>query len=220
MNWFKRTFSYSIGKKVLMSVSGLFLLLFLIVHVSGNFLLFKGDGGVAFNEYSHIMTTNPIIMIVEVGTFMFFFLHIIDGIMLWLKNRGSRPTRYAKTAASSNTSWSSRNIIVTGALILLFLIIHLKTFFVPYRIEGSVPNLFELTKEAFQSPLYVAFYVFSMVLLGLHLHHGIASAFQTLGLRHPNYYSFVKGMGVVLSIIICGGFASMPLYFFFDKIFN
>lgn len=203
-----------------MSATGLFLLLFLIVHVSGNFALFKGDGGVAFNEYSHFMTHNPLIMIVEIGTFLFFFIHIIDGIMLWLKNRSSRPTRYVMNKSSKNTMWTARNMIISGSLILLFLIIHLKTFFVPYRIQGTVPNLFELTRDAFYNPWYSGFYVICMVLLGLHLHHGIASAFQTLGLRHPNYYSFIKGLSVFLSVFISAGFASMPLYFLFDKLFN
>ncbi len=110
-------------------------------------------------------------------------------------------------------------MIVSGSIILLFLIIHLKTFFVPYRITGDMDGrtLYELTRDAFYNPLYSGFYVVCMVLLALHLHHGISSAFQTVGLRHPNYYGGIKLISVILSIVICGGFAAMPLYFVFDK---
>jgi succinate dehydrogenase / fumarate reductase cytochrome b subunit len=220
MNWFTRTFSYSIGKKIIMSLTGLFLVAFLIEHVIGNFLLFANDNGEAFNQYSHDMTHNMLIRIVEIFLFLGIIFHAADGIWLWFSNRKARPIRYQKVANSENTMWSSRNMIVTGTILLFFIVIHLKEFFVPYRITHDMGGhtLYEITRDAFHNPWYAGFYVICMVLLGLHLHHGFASAFQTLGLRHPNYYGAVKFVGVFLSVVICGGFASMPIYFFLNYI--
>jgi succinate dehydrogenase / fumarate reductase cytochrome b subunit len=218
MNWFTRNFSLSIGKKILMGSTGLFFVLFLIEHVTGNFLLFANDGGVAYNEYSHSLTHNhiiaPIIFLVEILLFSSFILHAIDGTVLYFQNRARRGSvDYIVKRRSQNSMWTSRNMMITGSVILLFLIIHLKTFFVPYRFTNSVPNLYNEVVRVFQSPLYVGFYVFSMVLLALHLQHGFSSAFQTLGMRHPKYFPFLKVFGLLLTIVICGGFAAQPLYF-------
>jgi succinate dehydrogenase / fumarate reductase cytochrome b subunit len=222
MNWFARTFNYSIGRKIIMALTGLFLVFFLIEHVFGNLLLFANDGGAAFNEYSHDMSHNTIIRIVEYLLFAGIIFHFVDGFILWSKNRSARPIRYQMSKPHEKTKWTSRNMIWSGSVILIFLVIHLKSFFVPYRITDGMDGktLFEITRDAFANPYYSAFYVFAMILLGLHLNHGFSSAFQTLGLRHPNFYSGIKILGVILSLVISLGFASMPIYFYLQTIMN
>jgi len=110
-------------------------------------------------------------------------------------------------------------MMLSGAILFIFLIIHLSTFFIPYRFTDSVPNLYQRVHDEFQSPLFTGFYVFSMVFLAFHINHGFSSAFQTLGMRNFKYYPFIEKLGVILSILISAGFASQPLYFlFFDQL--
>ena len=215
MNWFQRTFNYSIGRKIIMALTGLFLYTFLFVHVSGNWLLFKNDNGQSFNEFSHFMTHNPLIRVAEILLFSFIVIHAFMGISLSLKNKKARPVSYATYTPNKKTFWTSRNTITTGLVILVFIILHLAQIYVPYRIVGfgEQETLFEHTKEVISTPWIAIFYVIATVLLAMHLHHGIASAFQTLGLRHPNYYSSIKMVIIIISVIICAGFAAMPIYF-------
>jgi succinate dehydrogenase / fumarate reductase, cytochrome b subunit len=223
MNWFFKTFTYSIGKKLIMGATGLFFVLFLIEHVAANFLLFNDDGGVEYNLYSHTLTHNviigPIMKLIEIVLFASFIIHIIDGTTLWIQNRRARGQGYVMQRKSQSSQWTSRNMMLTGAIIFIFLVIHLSTFFYPYRFTDSVPNLYDRVKEEFSSPLFTGFYVFAMVFLAFHLQHGFSSAFQTLGMRNPKYFPFLKKLGLVLSILICAGFAAQPLYFlFFDQL--
>lgn len=218
MNWFTRTFTYSIGKKIIMALTGLFLVVFLIEHVAGNFLLFANDGGTAYNAYSHTMTNSPFVRVVEVFLFLSFLFHAVDGLILWRQNKASRPQGYAVKKASPGTKWASRNMVLAGVVILVFLVIHLATFFVPYRITGNIPNLYNRVEEVFRSPLYSGFYVFCMFFLGQHLWHGFASAFQTIGVRHPKYYPFLRGTGLFISLALSLGFAAQPVYFFIKSI--
>ncbi|MDQ3073001.1 MAG: succinate dehydrogenase cytochrome b subunit [Bacteroidota bacterium] len=222
MNWFLKTFTYSIGKKIIMSLTGLFLVIFLIAHLASNLLLFVNDGGLAFNENSHYLTQNIFIRIVEILMFLSFFFHIIDGVALTIQNRRARKVRYAVSNSNANSMWSARNMIISGIVVFAFLIVHLKTFFVPYRISGLEDGvtLYDITKAAFENPWYSLFYIIAMALLGMHLHHGFASGFQTIGLRHPKYYSMIKQGGVILSVIICATFAAIPIYFLLMKYMN
>lgn len=198
-----------------MSITGLFLISFLIVHLSGNLLLFKADGGAAFNAYAKFMSTNPIIGAMEYILAAGFLFHIVDGIALTIQNRKARPVKYAVQKSSPDTNWASRNMGITGSVILIFLVIHLKNFFVEHRFLGNETPMYDLVAEAFSNPLYAGFYVVAMVLLGLHLAHGFSSAFQTLGLRHKSYFWLIRFVGIIFSIVVPAGFASMPIYFFF-----
>lgn len=223
MNWFLKTFSYSIGRKLIMAATGLFFVIFLLEHVAGNFLLFNNDGGAEYNLYSHTLTHNvivgPIIKLVEIFLFASFLFHALDGTMLWIKNRRSRPVGYSVNRKKQNSSWNSRNMMLTGAVLFIFLVIHLGTFFYPYRVTESVTNLYMRVHDEFQNPWFTGFYVFSMVLLAMHLQHGFSSAFQTLGMRNHKYFPFIQKLGWILSIVVCAGFASQPLYFlFFDQL--
>jgi succinate dehydrogenase / fumarate reductase cytochrome b subunit len=221
MNGITRLISSSVGRKIIMGTTGLFLCLFLIAHLGGNFLLFKNDGGAAFNEYAKFMATTPLIRIAEIILFLGFVIHIADGISLTLKNRASRPNRYVMNAASANSSWFSRNMAVTGIIVFLFLIIHLNSYFVKHRVlDPGDETMYETVVKSFQSGWggwYWAFYVVSMVLIGFHLRHGFRAAFFSLGLSHKKFSPALETLAVLFSIIIPAGFAVIPIYFFFVK---
>ena len=224
MNWFTKTFSSTIGRKIIMSITGLFLCSFLVVHLIGNLQLFKNDGGAAFNVYSHFMGTNPVIRTMEIVLLLGFLFHIYDAIVLTRKNKAARPVNYANNHPEENSPWSSRNMGLLGTVILVFLIIHLWNFFVPARfggLEGVVvedveyDNLYLRVVESFQIWWYVLIYVLAMVALAYHLIHGFQSAFQSLGLTHKKYTPFIQKFGYAFSVIVCLGFAIIPIYFFF-----
>lgn len=227
MSWFTRTFSSSIGRKIIMSLTGLFLCSFLVIHLAGNLQLLREDGGQAFNIYSRFMSTNFIIRSIEVFLFLGFIFHIYDGLYLAYMNRKARGgQRYAVNRSEENSNWSSRNMALLGTILLVFLVIHLYNFFYvarfgvldPVEIEGiEYKNVYTMVVSAFQLWWYVAIYVLSMVALGFHLIHGFASAFQTLGLNHKKYTPAIKAVGYGFSIIISAGFAMLPLYFFFFR---
>ena len=203
-----------------MGTTGLFLCLFLVVHLAGNLTLFKNDGGAAFNEYSKFMSTSGLIRAAEVILFLGFLFHIIDGIVLTLKNRSARPTRYFVNSPSANSNWSSRNMGITGSLVFVFLVVHLNTFFLKQRILETHEDMYKAVEDAFQrgwSGWYWAFYVVAMVLMGFHLHHGFQSGFQSLGLNHKKYTPLIEKCGLLFSIIIPAGFAAIPIYFFFFR---
>jgi succinate dehydrogenase / fumarate reductase, cytochrome b subunit len=218
MSWFTNALSGTIGRKILMSITGLFLISFLLVHLAGNFLLLSSDEGAAFLEYAHFMKTNPLIKAMEFVLFGGIILHVVIAIINTIKNKKARPQGYAYNKPSENSSWFSRNMGVSGSIVFIFLVVHLRTFFVPHKLHLLEPresNVYLETITAFQSELYVGFYVLAMILLGFHLVHGFASAFQTLGLRHPKYTPLIKWVGIAFSVLISGLFALIPIAMYF-----
>lgn len=226
MGWTKEFFASNIGRKVVMSLTGLFLSIFLIAHLSGNLLLFVGQK--AFNEYSHFMATNPFIRIVEIILFISIIFHVIYAIVLTINNRKSRAVKYAVSNPPQESSWFSRNMGIFGTIIFIFLMLHLGNFFVAARFESlpkieldngqEVKDLYTVVVTSFEQWWYTAIYVISMVVLGFHLVHGVHSAFRSLGLRHYKYISLVKNIAVAFAIIFPAGFASIPIYFFIDSL--
>lgn len=204
--------SSSVGRKVTMSLSGLFLITFLLVHLGINLTLFIGAD--TFNGASHFMATNPVIQVMQYVLAAGFIYHIIMGIVLELKNRASRPIKYAKNNAAANSGWASRNMIYTGILVLLFILLHLKDFFVQIKF-GEVHDDYELVTQLFKNPVYVFIYVFAFVLLGIHLSHGFQSAFTSVGARAPKYLKCVKNLGMAFSYLIALGFSVIAIYFYF-----
>ena len=224
MNWFTQTFSCTVGRTIIMSITGLFLCSFLVVHLIGNLQLFNNDGGAAFNIYSRIMGTNPIIRTMEIVLLLGFLFHIYDAIVITRRNKAARPIGYVNSHPEENSTWASRNMGLLGTVILVFLIIHLWNLFVPARfggLEGVViedveyDNLYLKVVQSFQIWWYVALYVIAMIALAYHLIHGFQSAFQSLGLDHKKYTPFIQKFGYAFSVIVCLGFAIIPLYFFF-----
>jgi succinate dehydrogenase / fumarate reductase cytochrome b subunit len=226
MSWVTKTLKSTLGRKLIMAMTGLFLILFLTGHVSGNLLLFKGDGGQAFNIYAKFMTTNPAVKLLSYLTYISVIGHIIYSITLALYNKSARPVAYSISKGSTNSAWSSRNMGVLGTIILIFLVVHLQGFWAKMHwgemptvtYEGEVyKDLFLIVSEAFKQGWLVALYVLAMVFLGFHLSHGFSSAFQTLGLSHKKYSPAIKAIGTAYSILVPALFASMPLYIHFSS---
>src|SRR6185436_12554317 len=182
-----RIFYTSVGRKLIMALTGLFLFAFLLEHLYGNLLLYKMDEGHSFNDYSETLSGNIIIRTIEYILFACFIIHIIDALFLTINNRKARTIGYAVNHKAHNSSWFSRNMGLTGTIILFFLVVHLRTFFFPHRFGAPETSMAYDVASAFQSHWYASFYLISMVILGAHLNHGIQSAFQTLGLNNLKY---------------------------------
>ena len=222
MSWINKLFSSSIGQKLIMGLTGLFLITFLLVHCSINALIFMNDGGHAFNEGAEFMGTNPLIRTMEIVLFIGLLLHIIKGFSLWSQNNQARPIKYAMQDGKANSKWYSRSMGLLGTLLLMFLIIHLKHFWVVSRLTDEITSgketLYGEMKEVFQSPVIVLLYSLAMVSLSYHLLHGFQSAFQTLGINHKKYTPLIKSIGVVFAILIPFVFALMPILMHFNII--
>ena len=216
-------FGSSLVKKYWMALTGLFLISFLLVHVTLNSFIFFNDGGVTFNTGAEFMAKNPIIRTMEIVLFIGLIAHIVDGLMLWSQNRAPRPIKYAKEKGSANRSWYSASMGILGTLILFFLIIHLWHFWVKSRITGlhnygvdaeGQENLYAVMVEVFQNPLVVVIYVLGCFSLFWHLLHGFKSAFQSLGLNHKRYNPIISFLGTAFSIVVPVLFALMPVSIF------
>lgn len=224
MSWFTSTLSSSIGKKLIMSFTGLFLILFLIGHASGNTLLFKDDGGLAFNIYAKFMTSNPAVKLLSYLTYLSVIGHVIYSIILTRANKKARPVGYAVSTKDSQSAWNSKSMGALGLIILLFLVMHLKGFW--YEMHwGEIGNdangnrdLYTVVYEAYSQLWYVAIYVVSMIILSFHLSHGFSSAFQTLGLNHKKHTPLIKFLGKAFSIVVPFVFAMMPIYMYLKNL--
>ena len=228
MNWLTQYLTSSVGRKLTMSLTGLFLIVFLVVHLLGNFQLLKDDGGEAFNKYTYFMTHNPLIKTVSYGLYFFIILHTIQGLLIWWHNRQSKGQGYAVKAIPPGVNWASQNMALLGTLILFFLIIHMGDFWLKMKmgelsthtyedfVNGEpIADLYSRVSVAFQNPLLVASYVIAQVVLFFHLSHGFQSAFQTIGANHPKYTPFIRGFGWVYAILVPLGFAAIPILFYF-----
>lgn len=217
-------FRSSIGRKFSMALSAFFLLIFLVMHFVSNLMsLFGAD---AFNSISHFLGYNPLIQYLIQPILLFAIIyHFAMGIILEIQNRKARPINYAMNAPSANSSWASRNMIWSGAVILAFLVLHLIDFWFPemnYKYVGGLaedPNrYYDELLHRFSNPLRVGAYVFAFFLLMMHLLHGFQSAFQSVGARHPKYTPFIKSFGKVFAIVIPVGFMLIAVITYFKTI--
>ncbi|MFM7431260.1 MAG: succinate dehydrogenase cytochrome b subunit [Flammeovirgaceae bacterium] len=224
MKWFIDLFSSTLGRKVVMALTGLFIILFLAVHLAGNLQLLKDDGGEAFNVYAYFMTTNPLIKTIAYVNYAFFIGHIIWAILLTRKNREARGNEGYAVTSSKSSIWSSRNMGILGTIILVFLVIHMVQFWgqmhfgsMTYKTYGEkeVKDLYTVVSAAFQQWWYVALYCVSMAAIAFHLWHGFISAFQTLGLNHMKYNPVINFVGKAFSITVPALFALIPIWMFF-----
>lgn len=214
----------SIARKVLMALTGLFLTLFLVVHLAGNLQLIPGMGTKeGFNEYAIFMTSFPLIKITSYGLYATILGHALLGLVLTLQNRKARPEQYAYSKPSRNSNWASRNMGLLGTIIFVFIVLHMRSFWFEYH-WGELPvdangnrDLHGITIAAFYQWWYVLIYVVAMAALAFHLLHGFQSAFQSLGWNHPKYTPIVKRTGAVLSIALCAGFALIAVLIFVDQ---
>lgn len=207
----------SLGKKLLMGLTGLFLVSFLIVHASINACIYFNDGGATFNAAAHFMAHNPVIRVVEIGLFIGLILHAVQALMLTMQNNKARPVKYAVPAGNVSSKWYSRSMGILGSLLLLFLVVHLANFWVPTKqalFNDMEHDTFAGLKEVFSKWYFVVVYMIGVISLGYHLLHGFQSAFQSLGLNHKKYTPMIKSFGFWFSIIITLLFASMPITMF------
>lgn len=212
----------SIARKIVMGLTGLFLISFISIHLLVNsFSLVSAE---MFNRGSHFMGTNPLIQIMQYVLAAGFIIHIGIGIRLTMQNKAARGINYAKNNAAVNSEFSARSMIYTGLLVLAFIILHIKDFFmevkfgdlghVEYTSHGVtkfLQNDFSLMQAVFANPLYVALYVIAFIALGIHLNHGFQSAFQSLGINHSKYNALIKGAGVAFSALIAFGFSAIAI---------
>lgn len=198
-----------------MAVTGLLLIGFLVTHLAGNLLIFRGPG--SFNSYSHALTSNPLIYLAEMGLLVLFVGHLVAGIVVTLRNRASRPIGYAENhwaGHTSHKSWPSVTMILSGIVVLAFVPLHILTFKfgTHYATPGSdVRDLHRLVLEVFQNPLWVGWYVLAMLVIGSHLWHGFGSAFETLGVH---YRKPLRRFGQALAVLLAGGFLLIPVIIF------
>lgn len=221
-------FNSSIGRKLIMSISGLFLMMFLLVHLTVNLMLLVGNGE-TFNRAANFMGTNPAIKVIEPILALGFIIHIIYASIITLLNRRTRPIGYASSSPNDVTTWASKNMYILGGTIFIFLVIHISNFFWKLRF-GEVPTLsydsgltnmedtYSLVSGLFISYWwYDLIYAVGAIMLGFHLSHGFWSAFQTLGWNNKIWIKRLEVVAYIYAIVIALGFSIIPLYFLFLK---
>jgi succinate dehydrogenase / fumarate reductase cytochrome b subunit len=212
-----RAFSSSVGTKLVIGITGFALFLYLILHIAGNALVFLGPD--IFNEYSHTLISNPLIPVIEIGLLLVFLVHIYRTVRMVIANRRARPVRYAmkkRAGAPSRKTLASSTMILSGIWLLLFVVIHVRTFKygTEYPAAGGVRDLYRLEMENFSNPLTVGFYILSMLVVGSHLWHGVASSLQSLGADHPTWTPRLVGLGKISAVAIAAGFIVIALWAF------
>ncbi len=213
-----RVFDSSVGTKILIGVTGLFLVLYLIIHIAGNTMVVFGPD--VFNDYAHTLASNPLIPVIEIVLLAAFLVHIYKTVRMFLKNQEARPVGYVRkkfAGKPSRKSLASSTMIASGLWLLVFLVIHVRTFRFDahYETAAGIVDLYRVEMEALASPLAVAFYVISMVIVGSHLWHGASSGFQSLGFDHPRWTPRLITIGRLLAVAIGGGFIAIVLWAYF-----
>ena len=209
-------FSTSVGTKILIGVTGLALFLYLIIHIAGNLLIFFGPE--VFNSYAYTMEVrNPALPAIEILLLLVFLVHIYKTVTMFLANQSARPVGYAKkkfAGRPSRKSIASSTMIVSGLWLLAFLLVHVKAFrFSPeYPWPAGGRDLYRQEFDTLSNPLVAGFYVLSMVVVGSHLWHGVASGFQSLGVDHPTITPKLLVAGKVVAVLIAGGFIAIAAW--------
>lgn len=219
MNVALSIFNSSIGRKLVMSITGLFLIMFLVVHCGINALIFFNDSGEAFEAGAEFMAKNPLIRTMEVVLFLGIILHVVQSLMVTRENQKARPMSYSVNSGNANSKWYSRSMGLLGTLILMFLIMHLNHFWIESRITSRDNTLYDDMLETFSQAWVVGLYVLAMISLAFHLMHGFQSAFQSLGLNHRSYTPIIKAVGLWFSILIPLIFALMPIAMFLGLVY-
>ena len=207
-------------KKIFMALTGLFLSFFLIIHLGGNLQLLLPEpvAHSQFNNYSHLLSGNPLIKIVSYVLYFSLLYHIYDALILTLGNRKATNSSYGKDTRGAVSNWASRNMGILGSIILIFLIIHFKDYWYQYKF-GELPldtagnkDIYLIVMESFKVLWYVVLYVVAFIALGFHLMHGVKSAVRTLGLYNQRYIQWVRNLGIAFSFIISLGFTIIPIF--------
>jgi succinate dehydrogenase / fumarate reductase, cytochrome b subunit len=212
----RNIFSSSVGTKILIGVTGGALFLYLLIHIAGNLVVFLGPA--AFNKYAFTLESNPVLPIIELLLLSVFVIHIYKTVRMFLSNQSARPVAYEQKKSAgrpSRKAFASSTMIASGLWLLVFLVIHVRTFHDGWGHEYAWPaggrDLYRQEMDAFTNPLMVGFYVISMVVVGSHLWHGISSAFQSLGADSPAWTPFILPAGKVFAVLIAGAFIVIAL---------
>jgi succinate dehydrogenase / fumarate reductase cytochrome b subunit len=210
MNWLTGTLGSSIGKKLMMAITGLSFCGFLAAHLAGNLTIYGGKD--AFNSYAeHLHSLGPLLTVAEVGLLTLFLIHVITGVILFLQNLKARPVRYKVNKRAGGRTIGSATMIYTGAALLAFIIFHLINF---HFVDKSDTTIFNIVSEAFSSTSYVVIYILAMVIAAIHVSHGFWSAFQTIGANHPKFMPLIQTVGIAFAVVVGVGFGFLPIYIF------
>ena len=208
MSWLIRTLGSSIGKKLLMAITGLSFIGFLFAHLTGNLTLYMG--GTAFNAYAEkLHSLGPILTVFEFGLLALALIHVTTGIILFVQNLIARSVPYENDRRAGGRTLSSVTMPYTGFIILAFVIFHLINF---SFVDKTQRTIFEFVSSAFANPVYMVVYVLVMIVVALHIRHGFWSAFQTVGANHPKYMPLIMAISVIASLIFGFGFGLLPIY--------
>lgn len=210
-------FASSVGTKIVIGTTGLALFLYLVIHIAGNLVVFLGPA--TFNKYAYTLEGNPLLRIIEIGLALVFLIHIYKTVRMFLGNRAARPVRYAQkkyAGPPSRKTFASSTMILSGLWLLAFLVIHVRAFHDGWGTEYPWPaggrDLYRQEMETFANPLMVGFYMLSMIVVGSHLWHGIASGVQSLGADKPAWTRFILPAGKVIAVLVAGGFILIALW--------
>ena len=208
MNWFTAFLGSSIGKKLLMALTGMGFCFFLFIHLIGNLTLYGGKN--FFLSYvEHLHALGPVIIIAECGLLLFAVIHVTTGALLFIENWRARPVGYVMKKNAGGRTLGSATMPYTGFLILTFITIHLLNV---HFVDLSQQTIFQVLQNIFAFFPYVVFYTLAVIIVAIHVSHGFWSLFQTLGANHPKYMPFIHGLGICFSLIIALGFGFIPAY--------
>jgi succinate dehydrogenase / fumarate reductase cytochrome b subunit len=201
-----------------MALSGLFLIIFLITHLVINSLTLASSKDL-FNDAAHFMATNPIIYAMQYVLALGFIIHIGMGVKLTIQNKRARSQEYVYNKMSKNTDLSSRSMIISGGLVIVFLALHLRDYFYQMKFVGLPEGTtdYDLVVNLFTNPYYTAVYVIAFIVLGVHLNHGFKSAFQSMGANHKKYNPLIKIVSTAYSIVIALGFSTIAIFHFINQ---
>ncbi len=208
MNWLINSITSSVGKKILMSVTGLCFCGFLAGHLAGNLTIYGGKE--MFNSYAeHLHSLGVLLVFAEWGLLIMAVVHVLTGLTLFYQNYNARPVRYHVSKSGGGRTLGSRTMPYTGILLLAFIIFHLINF---HFVDKTDTTIHSIVTEAFSNPLYVALYIAAMVVAAIHVSHGFWSAFQTIGANHPKYMPIIKVAGLVFALVVGIGFGTLPIF--------
>jgi succinate dehydrogenase / fumarate reductase cytochrome b subunit len=210
MNWLTGTLGSSIGKKLMMAITGLSFCGFLTAHLAGNLTIYGGEE--SFNSYAaHLHSLGPLVTVAEFGLLLFGLIHVITGLTLFLGNLKARPVRYAVNKSAGGRTLGSATMPYTGVILLVFVVFHLMNF---HFVDKTDTTIFNIVATAFSSPLYVMGYIAAMVIAAIHVSHGFWSAFQTVGANHPKYMPSIRMISIAFAVVVGVGFGFLPIYIF------
>ena len=207
MNWLTAALGSSLGKKLMMALTGLAFIGFLAAHLAGNLTVYGGKA--AFNGYAEkLQSLGPLLHVFRAGLITFALVHVLTGLYLFLQNRKARPANYAVHASAGGRTLSSRTMPYTGVIILGFVIFHLFHF---TFVDKTGTTIFDMVTSAFKQPLLIVLYIAFMVVVALHVRHGFWSAFQTLGANHPKYMPAISLVSIAAGLAVAAGFGLLPV---------